>query len=122
MAIRKHKSDPVPGAELFEARKYSDVELRDFHNKIQRFWCEPRTLASGEMAQKFDWDALAVSFGACRWVPGAAGGKHLMATSERYAALVNLWDQYKDFRTLQDWKLERESERLELMSLEAKTF
>lgn len=120
--MAKRTNEKVPGAELFEARKYSDFELKNFHNKIQRFWLEPRTLEDGTVAQKFDWDALAVSFGACRWVPGAGAGKHLMATSERYAALVNLWDQYRDFRTLQDWKLERETERLELMSLEAKTF
>lgn len=120
--MRKHKSDPVPGAELFEARKYSEAELKDFHQKIQRFWLEPRTLEDGTVAQKFDWDALAVSFGACRWVPGANGGRHLMANSERYAALVNLWDQYRDFRSKRDWVEERKNEELEMMALSAKTF
>ena len=105
-------------------RIYSDHELKDFHNKIQKFWVgEPRELNSVAfgvkiegLAQKFDHEELAVAFGAAIKVKHGKGYVYLH--NERSKVLQNLWKQYEGWRQKQDWIGEKNVERLEVMAEE----
>lgn len=97
------KQEPMNGAELFAPRQYADYELKDFHEKIQRYWDAPRRLENGTTAQKFRWNDMAVAFGALRKVSGSNSGFHYLAHPDRYDILANLWKQYENWRGKQDW-------------------
>lgn len=112
MPIRKHEITDEAKA-MFAPRKYSDVELRDFHNKIQQFWEIPRTLADGQIAQKFNYEELAVAYGAAR-----KDREHYLYKPERYAQLNNLLNQYEDWKKKQDWIENKKTEELESMAEE----
>lgn len=111
--INKQATKKIQGEELFvkENRNYSDIELQDFHKKIQKFWDEPRPVEDG-LAQKFRFDDLAVAFGAMKKVPGSFGKYHYVAFSERYEELLNVWKQYESFRRKKDWVEEKRSEEM----------
>lgn len=112
MAIREEKKiDDFPSE-----RTYSDSELRDFHEKIQRFWEEPRTLEDGSIAQRFAHQRLHVAFGAAREVKVGSGTYFLY--NERHRAFSALWRQYEDWRRKQNWKEGREIEEFEQMASE----
>ena len=102
--IDKGKKE-VPIDEMFEARKYSDYELQDFHNKVQKFWSEPREVELKDgmfgIAQKFNHPELHVAFGAAIKVKHGLGCVYLY--NERYKDFVNLWGQYESWRGKQDW-------------------
>lgn len=103
------RTDLVDPNAIFAPRTYLDHELRDFHNKIQRFWDEPREVnavvfgkkVEGK-AQKFRHEDLHVAYGAARKVPH---GKHFVYqyNHERYEQFNNLWSQYESWRQKQDW-------------------
>lgn len=106
-------------------RIYSDHEIQDFHNKIQKFWDEPRevnTVALGVAvkgnAQKFRHEDLHVAFGATRKV---AHGKTFsyQYNSDRYGVFNNLWKQYEGWRQKQDWIGNKQAEELEKMANES---
>lgn len=97
-------------------RVYSDYELKDFHQKIQRFWDAPREVVlpkgmSGT-AQKFRHEDLHVAYGAARKVPH---GKTFVYqyNSERYEQFCNLWNQYESWKQKQDWIENKRTEELE---------
>jgi hypothetical protein len=97
-------------------RVYSEVELQDFHNKVQRFWREPKevVLSNGlsGTAQKFDHEELAVAFGAARRV--AHGVSHVYQyNSERNEKLQVLWGQYVEWRKKKDWIVNKQVEAYE---------
>lgn len=103
-------------------RIYSDMELQDFHNKIQRFWDEPREVVlprgmSGT-ARKFRHEDLHVAFGAARKV--LVGSKFVYQyNSDRYEVFNNLWSQYEEWRKRQDWIGDKRAEDLEKMASES---
>jgi len=88
---KQSKTSPIP-----PTRTYSDSELQDFHQKIQRFKRVPRTLPTGVVAQKFDHEALHVAYGAARTSPHGKTIVYLY-NPERYRQFVSLWDQYQWF-------------------------
>lgn len=107
MPIGKGKTQAEKDWEALDApRLYKDVELKDFHNKIQKF-CVDRTLSTGEVVKVLDWNEMAVAFGAfTRVVVGsntyymAGGGPE--GNTKRSDALVNLWGQYQSYRIRKD--------------------
>ena len=106
------------GKEPVVERTYSDRELQDFHNKIQKYH-EPKTIQNpnaedfGQTYLILNFNKLAVAFGAYREVDGSNGAKYYLSTSERYLQLNNLWKQYEDYRRRLDWMADKEAERLE---------
>jgi hypothetical protein len=114
--INKHAKKPDPLAEMFSAKEYTESQLADFHTKIQRFWETPRTLADGQIAQKFNHQELHTAFGACKKVQHGAGYVYLY--NERHKVLTNLWKQYEEWRKKQDWIGGKEVERLSGISEE----
>src|SRR3990167_11002675 len=111
MAKREYtgRTDVAKIDDGFGPRVYLDHELRDFHNKIQKFWDEPREVneivfgrkVEGK-AQKFRHEDLHVAYGAARKVQH---GKVYVYqyNSERYGQFNNLWKQYEDWQQKQDW-------------------
>src|SRR3990167_4654186 len=99
-------------------RIYSNMELQDFHNKIQRFWDEPREVneivfgrkVEGK-AQKFRHEDLHVAYGAA--VKVKHGLTHVYLYNDRYGAFCNLWSQYESWRQKQDWIENKQNEELE---------
>lgn len=108
-------------------RTYSELELQKFHNLIQRFYGEPKTLENGEIAQKFYWDELAVHYGAMsRWLKRdrfldntrglemvKKGEKFIYmtvagedGTCKRMTSFMNLWKQYERYMQGKEWKKE----------------
>lgn len=106
--------------EMFEPRVYQPNELRDFHQKIQKFWGEPREVRLDDgmsgTAQKFNHQELAVAFGAARKVKHGIGYVYLY--NDRNKDLVNLWNQYEDWRKKQDWVEDKKTEELEQIANE----
>ncbi len=95
--------------QMFAPRAYSEVELTQFHNKIQRFWDAPREVNEVVMgrkiegvAQKFRHEDLHVAFGAAIKVQHGTTHRYLY-NQERYEVFTNLWRQYEDWRRKQDW-------------------
>jgi len=105
------------GKEPVVERVYSDKELQDFHNLIQKYH-EPKTIQNpnaedfGQTYLILNFNKLAVAFGAYREVDGSNGAKYYLSTSERYLQLNNLWKQYEDYRRKLDWVADREAERI----------
>lgn len=114
MPIRQ--KEKIPGEELFADRVYTEVELQDFHNKIQRFYEEKET-SEGEKFRRFNYDKFAIAFGALREHPGPMGKPYLLSTPDRYRQMVNLMNQYDRWRSLREAKAEyarkRELEELD---------
>lgn len=114
------RTDLVDPAGIFNPRVYTESELKDFHNKIQKFWDEPRELNGVSVAgmtvsgtaQKFRHEDLHVAYGAARKVQH---GKTFVYqyNSERYAQFNNLWSQYEEWRKKQDWIENKNLEALE---------
>lgn len=102
-------------------RIYSDSELQDFHNKIQKFWDAPREVElEGGMsgtAKKFRHQDLHVAFGAARKVQQGNKSRYLY-DSERFNQFNNLWDQYEDYMKKQDWIENKRVEELEKVATE----
>jgi len=103
-----HRVDPA--IKEFDApRIYTDTELRDFHQKIQKFWDEPREV-NGEafgkringVARRFRHYDLHVAYGAAKKV---RHGQHdvYLYIPDRYHQFENLWQQYEDWRKKQEW-------------------
>ena len=114
------------GKEPVVERTYSDRELQDFHNKIQKYH-EPKTIQNpnaedfGQTYLILNFNKLAVAFGAFRIVeqgtdPEGKPVKYYLSTPERYLQLNNLWKAYEDWRKKMDWVAEKEAERLEQVS------
>lgn len=97
-------------------RVYTDTEIRDFHQKIQRFWGEPRQVEVSKVgpgtAQKFDHEALAVAYGAANKVQHGLKFVYLY-NSERYRQFANLWNSYEAWRKKQDWIENKRGEDME---------
>lgn len=96
-------------------RVYSDSELRDFHDKIQKFWEEPREVdlpgGMGGTAQRFAHQRLHVALGAAKEVKHGNTTVHLY--NDRYKdVFVNLWSQYEDWKRKQDWIADKRAEEL----------
>lgn len=115
-----YKKDKV--VDFVEERKYTDIELNDFHNKIQRFWGEPRevNLPNGfsGTARGFNHEELAVAFGAARKVQQGSkpdGSLHFyyLYNPDRYRVLLNLWKQYESWLQKKDWIENKENAQLE---------
>lgn len=116
-------------AESFQARKYNDHELENFHNKIQRFWDEPREVVvpgwdGPQIARKFRHEDLHVAFGAAKKVEhGVNSDKQqvykYMYNSDRYTSFANLWRQYEDWQRKKDWIYAQNTPTLTKMSEEA---
>lgn len=105
-----------------QARTYSDTELRDFHNKTQRFYKE-KTRTDGSSVKILDFNELAVAFGAFSKTDAGGGRFYYRAIAKekivkknragetyldtehptRYEQLANLWSQYEDWQRKQDW-------------------
>lgn len=106
-------------------RTYSDSELKEFHEKIQKFWGDPRILENGETARKFYWEELGVNYGAfSRWnkrdrfndnvkaLEMVKDGHHFTymavagpdGSGKRFHQFINLWDQYNWWLSGNDWK------------------
>lgn len=108
-------------------RVYNDHELQDFHNKIQRFWEEPREVSEtvfgkkiDGIAQRFAHQSLHVAFGAAIRVKHGKGYVYLY--NSRYATFQSLWRQYEEYRKKQDWISEKKSEELEMVAQESVIF
>lgn len=102
-------------------RLYSDQELQDFHNKIQKFWDTPRQVILAEgmsgPAQKFRYEDLIVSYGAARKIKHGRTFVY-QYNSERYNEFSNLWNQYEEWQKKQDWIESKQNEGLEKMAEE----
>lgn len=105
MLNKSGKRDDVENFEV-PPRIYTDLEIQDFHHKIQRFWDEPREVSlPGGMsgtARKFRHQDLAVAYGAARKVEQGEHS-HYLYNSERSMQFNNLWKQYEDWMQKQDW-------------------
>lgn len=104
-------------------RPYSESELLDFHQKIQRFWGEPRTLSQevygGKIAQRFNWEEMAMAYGACRKVQH--GLKYIYLYNQdgkRDRELNNLWKQYLDYLRRKDYGEQKRLEELDKVAEE----
>ena len=109
-------------------RVYSDTELRDFHNKIQKFWDAPRevnAVAFGKkvegVAQKFRFEDMAVAYGAARKVeqgkkPDGSPVVYYLYEPIRNRQLDNIWKQYEDWQKKQDWIDNKNSEGYEKLA------
>lgn len=95
-------------------RVYSDHELRDFHQKIQKFWDEPReVILEGGLsgtAQKFRHQDLHIAYGAAKKV--LHRNKPVYLYNDRHKDFCVLWGQYEDWRKKQDWIAEKQTENL----------
>lgn len=111
MPIRKNQKDKDV-IEFDAMRVYTDAELLDFHNKIQRFY-EPKTIHDpsskdcGKTYQIFNYDKFGVAYGALVEREGAFGQIHYLAVDgshpTRYEQMWNLLDQYWSWVKKQDW-------------------
>lgn len=89
-------------------KMYNDAQLKNFHDKIQRFKVE-KVQTSGETLLVLNWDEMAVAFGAYTRLILPNGHKYYRAAggpegvTSRFAVLANLWGQYQDWGQKQDW-------------------
>ena len=125
MPIRDKKAEKE--FEAIPDRIYTHVELQDFHNKIQRFWDEPREVVLDKgmsgTARRFRYEELHVAYGAARKVE--QGKKvdgspvyYYLYNSERNRQFNNIWNQYESWRQKQDWIENRENVQLEKIAEE----
>lgn len=103
-------------------RKYTELELRDFGNKIKKFY-EDHTLNDGTVVSILNWDRMAVAFGGYTVIeyqnkPYYRINAGIDGTCERYNKLLNLWEQYQDFMRKGDWIEARRAEDMEKMAEE----
>ena len=120
--IALRNSQALAELEKITKRTYSEAELRDFHQKIQRFWDEPREINAvvfgrkiDGQAQKFRHEDLHVAYGAARKVQHGTVFVY-QYNSERYAQFNNLWSQYEDWRKKQDWIEGKRGEELDKLA------
>ena len=122
MINKRARREPV---EFVEKRQYTETELRDFDQKIQRFWGETHqvNLANGFSgpARKFHHEELHVAFGAARKVERGVksdGTPHFyyLYNPERQETFVNLWNQYESWMQKKDWIENKENAQLEQMA------
>lgn len=105
-------------------RLYTEEELKDFDQKIQKFWDEPRIIGGheaagsisakgieGKEARKFRYNALAVAYGA--FVKRVEGDKtyYLVVRHDgdgpsRFEQFDNLMKQWEWWKQGLDWKRE----------------
>lgn len=84
-------------------RQYTEAELQDFHNKIQRFY-KDKTQTNGEVLSILDFNELAVAYGAFVKRPGSGGKDYYLRAAHdgigltRYEQLNNLMNQYEWWR------------------------
>jgi hypothetical protein len=96
--INKNEKKPVADIEIFEPRQYSNAELQNFHDKIQRFW-------SGN---KFLHEELHVAYGIA-WKEER--GKKADGTPacyyfynhDGYEQFADLWRQYERWKFNQQY-------------------
>ena len=107
-------------ADLNPPRVYNDAELKNFHQKVQRFY-KDKTLTTGEVIRVFDYDEFAVAFGAyTKTVVGksvfyrAAGGPS--GDTSRSTVMYALLQQYDDWRRKGDWAESKRAEDFDFMA------
>lgn len=110
-------------------RIYSESELKDFHQKIQRFYV-PKTLSTGEVITKFLHNDFAVAYGAMVKNKGADSvwqyaipnrtkvGENEMEGRKRYEQMSNLLKQHEDWKRKNEWVENKKVEELEKMANE----
>lgn len=115
---------------MIEKRVYTEAELKDFHNKIQKFY-EEDSLTNGEIIRVLNRKKLLQAFGAI----GPTGGiiltnivRNKYGSIESYdkptrqETFDNLWDQYIWWKGGLDWKKEmynkKQEEHYEKLALE----
>jgi len=104
---------------------YSYQELSNFHQDIQKYWSEPRTLTKdityGSIAQKFNWEEMAVGLGVAKKIQHSSrkeGNKIIplyiyQYDHEKFVQLNNKWNQYVEWRKKNDWITGKQNESLE---------
>lgn len=103
-------------------RKYTELELKDFGNKIMKFY-EDHTLTDATIVSILNWDKMAVAFGAYTVIDYQGKPYYRInagsdGTCERFNKLNNLWDQYQDFLRRTDWIANKRAEEYQKLAEE----
>lgn len=106
-----------------EERVYSDRELKDFHEKIQKFR-EKKVLTTGEEINPLNWNKMAVAFGAYTVIeyqgkPYYRGAGKPDGECRRMYILDNLWKQYQDWCRRTDWLDQKKIDEYDKLAKEA---